>query len=110
MAFWKEQSANEIRAQLRLRYPDRYYKDKWPFKKKPELFEIIEELIKNKQWVMEDTTEKQGTALIESKDRASWAALTINNLKEQLKLRNVPWTGAKVKKDYLDIMYKTLGI
>ena len=50
MDFWKQASANELRIQLKLRYPDRYFKDKWPFKKKAELFEIIEELIKNKQW------------------------------------------------------------
>ena len=49
MDFWKQQSPNELRVQLKLRYPDRYLRE-WAFKKKPELFKIIEELIKNKQW------------------------------------------------------------
>ena len=49
MDFWKQQSANELRAQLKLRYPDRYLKE-WAFKSKDQLFEIIRELIKNKQW------------------------------------------------------------
>ena len=49
MNFWKQQSANELRAQLRLRQPDRYMKE-WVFKMKDQLFEIIRELIKNKQW------------------------------------------------------------
>ena len=49
MDFWKQASANELRTQLKLRDRDRYLKE-WAFKKKPELFKIIEELIKNKQW------------------------------------------------------------
>ena len=49
MKFWKEQSANEIRAQIKLRYPDKFQKE-WPFKFKPDLLEIIESLIKNKKW------------------------------------------------------------
>ena len=49
MDFWKQQSANELRTQLKLRDRGRYLKE-WAFKKKPELFKIIEELIKNKQW------------------------------------------------------------
>ena len=49
MDFWKQQSANELRIQLKLRDPDRYYKE-WISKLKPDLSKIIEELIKNKQW------------------------------------------------------------
>ena len=49
MDFWKQASANELRIQLKLRDPSRYMKE-WVWKKKPELFEVIQELIKNKQW------------------------------------------------------------
>ena len=49
MDFWKQASPNELRAQLRLRDRVRFNKE-WAFKKKAELFEIIEELIENKQW------------------------------------------------------------
>ena len=47
MEFWKEQSGNELRAQLKLRYPDRFNKE-WAFKERPQLLEIITELIKDK--------------------------------------------------------------
>ena len=49
MDFWKQQSARELRAQLSLRDPDRYMKE-WVWIKKDQLFEVIQELIKNKQW------------------------------------------------------------
>ena len=49
MDFWKQASANELRIQLKLRDPSRYMKE-WVWKKKPELFEVIQELRKNKQW------------------------------------------------------------
>ena len=48
MKFWKEQSANELRAQLKLRYPDRFNRE-YAFKDRKQLLEIIKELIKNKQ-------------------------------------------------------------
>ena len=49
MKFWEEQSPNELRAQLKLRYPQRF-KDEWAFEKKPQLLEIIRGLIKKKEW------------------------------------------------------------
>ena len=97
--FWKQQSAKELRNQLKLRYPDRFYKE-WPFKEKEDLLKIIEELIKNKEW----------NATIDNKDRAYWESLTIPQIKEQIMIRGQRWTGAKVKKDYLEIMYSILGI
>ena len=49
MKFWKEQSANEIRAQFKLRDLKKYY-DEYAFKTKVQLLEIIKSLIQNKQW------------------------------------------------------------
>ena len=49
MKFWKEQSANDLRRQLKLRYRDKFEKE-WAFKFKPDLLEIIKSLIQNKQW------------------------------------------------------------
>ena len=64
----------------------------------------------NNQWVIKATPEKTGSALIENKDRAYWETLTIPKLKEQIMFRGQRYTGAKVKKDYLEIMYKILQI
>ena len=47
--FWKEQSANEIRAQFKLRDLKKDNED-YAFKTKVQLLELIKELIKNKQW------------------------------------------------------------
>ena len=47
--FWKEQSANELRAQLKLRDLKRF-QDEWAFKSKDQLLDIIRDLIKNKKW------------------------------------------------------------
>ena len=47
--FWKVQSANEIRAQFKLRDSKKYY-DEFAFKTKVQLLDIIKELIKSKQW------------------------------------------------------------
>ena len=71
---------------------------------------MIEELIKNNQWVIEDTTKKSASAIIENKNRAYWENLTIPVLKEQIMFRGLRYTGAKVKKDYLNILYNTLQI
>ena len=49
MKFWKEQSANELRAQLKLRDRKRF-EDEWAFKNRDQLLDIIQELIKKKQW------------------------------------------------------------
>ena len=49
LTFWRQQSANELRAQLKLRDLQRF-KDEWAFKTKAQLFEIIRQLIKSKQW------------------------------------------------------------
>ena len=54
--------------------------------------------------------QKTGSAIIENKDRSYWEALTIPQIKEQILVRGLRWTGAKVKKDYLEIMYKALAI
>ena len=53
MEVWKQASAKELQNQLKLRYPNRYFKE-WAFKSRDQLLEIIEELIKNKQWVFLD--------------------------------------------------------
>ena len=49
MKFWREQSANELRAQLKLRDPQKF-KDEWAFKGKEQLIEIVQDLIKKKKW------------------------------------------------------------
>ena len=46
---WKEQSANEIRAQFKLRDLEKYNRE-YAFKTKVQLLEIIKSLIQNKQW------------------------------------------------------------
>ena len=109
MKFWIEKNnANNYRKELMIRYPDRYLKE-WAFKSREQLLEIIKELIENNQWIIEDT-EKIKSPLIEIKNRAFWKTLTIPKLKEQLMYRGQRWTGAKVKEDYLEILYKTLQI
>ena len=109
MKYWiKEANANNYRKELMIRYPDRYRKE-WAFKSREELLEIIKDLIKNDQWIIEDT-EKTKSVLIEIKNRAYWETLTIPKLKEQIMFRGQRFTGAKVKKDYLEIMYSILGI
>ena len=47
--FWKEQSANEIRAQFKFRDLEKYNKF-YAFKTKEDLLEILKELIQTKQW------------------------------------------------------------
>ena len=101
--FWKQQSNKELINQLTLRY-NVTFKKNWAFKSRKQTLEIIEDLIKNNQWVIKDTTEKTGSALIENKDRAYWETLTIPKLKEQIMFRGLRYTGAKVKKDYLEII------
>ena len=49
LTFWRQQSANDLRTQLKLRDLQRF-KDEWAFKTKSQLFEIIRQLIKTKQW------------------------------------------------------------
>jgi len=49
MEFWKEQSPNELRAQLKLRYMQKF-KNEWAFKSRAQLLEIIENLIFEKKW------------------------------------------------------------
>ena len=49
MKYWREQSANELRAQLKLRDPVKF-RDSWAFKMKADLLKIIKELIKDKKW------------------------------------------------------------
>ena len=49
LKYWREQSANELRAQLKLRDREKYNRE-WAFKFKADLIKIIKELIKNKQW------------------------------------------------------------
>ena len=49
MSYWKEQSANELRNQLKLRDPQKF-KVEWAFKDREQLLEIIKELIKEKKW------------------------------------------------------------
>ena len=71
---------------------------------------IIEELINNNQWVIKATPEKTGSALIENDDRAYWETLTIPVLKEQIMFRGHRYRGAKLKKDYLEILFKILKI
>ena len=108
--FWKQQSNKELINQLTLRY-NVTFKKNWAFKSREQTIEIIEELIKNNQWVIEDTTKnKENFDLVFGKDRNYWKSLTIPQLKEQLMIRGLRYTGAKVKKDYLNILYNTLGI
>ena len=47
--YWKEQSANELRAQLKLRDLKKF-QDEWAFKSKDQLLDIIRDLIKSKKW------------------------------------------------------------
>ena len=49
LKYWREQSANELRAQLKLRDPVKF-RDSWAFKMKADLLKIIKELIKDKKW------------------------------------------------------------
>ena len=51
--FWRDQSANELRNQLKLRDPHKF-KDEWAFKSKPDLIKIIKELIEQRQMVEEE--------------------------------------------------------
>ena len=109
MKYWTEEAnANNYRKELMIRNPDRYVKE-WAFKSREDLLEIKKDLIKNDQWIIEDT-EKIKSVLIEIKNRAFWETLTIPKLKEQILFRGQRWTGAKVKKDYLEILYSILGI
>jgi hypothetical protein len=55
MKFWIEKNnANNYRKELMIRYPDRYLKE-WAFKSREQLLKIVEELMKNNQWIIEDT-------------------------------------------------------
>ena len=49
MKYWKEQSANELRNQLKLRDIQKF-KDEWAFKDKTQLLEIIRQLIRDNKW------------------------------------------------------------
>jgi hypothetical protein len=49
MAYWKEQSANELRKELKLRDLQRF-RDEWAFKSKDQLLEIIRGLIQAGTW------------------------------------------------------------
>jgi len=49
MAYWKEQSANELRKELKLRDMQRF-RDEWAFKSKDQLLEIIQGLIQAGTW------------------------------------------------------------
>ena len=77
--FWKQQSNKELINQLTLRY-NVTFKKNWAFKSREQTLEIIEELIKNNQWVIEDTTKKSASAIIENKNKAYWENLTIPKL------------------------------
>jgi hypothetical protein len=79
------------------------------FKLRPQLLEILEELIKNNQWVREALI-KTGGVIIENKDRKYWESLTIPKLKEQITARGLQSSKAKLKKDYLNILYNAIGI
>ena len=48
-SYWKQQSANEIRNQLKLRDRKRF-NDEWAFKTKGQLIEIIKQLVKDGEW------------------------------------------------------------
>ena len=48
-SYWKQQSANEIRNQLKLRDRKRF-NDEWAFKNKGQLIEIIKQLVKDGEW------------------------------------------------------------
>ena len=47
--YWKQQSANEIRNQLKLRDRKRF-NDEWAFKTKAQLIDIIKQLVKDGEW------------------------------------------------------------
>jgi hypothetical protein len=47
--FWKEQSANELRAQLKLRDLQKF-RDEWAFKSKDQLLQIIQDMISKGTW------------------------------------------------------------
>ena len=98
MEEWKQASAKELQNQLKLRYPNRYFKE-WAFKTFVQYLEIIEELIKNHQW-----------ALIEKKDRNYWENQTIPVIKGQIVRRRGQFKGAKIKKDFLEVLFKELQI
>ena len=49
MKFWYQQSANELRAQLKLRDLKKF-NDEWAFKSKDQLLEIIQGLIQAGTW------------------------------------------------------------
>ena len=49
MAYWKEQSANELRKELKLRDMQRF-RNEWAFKSKDQLLEIIQGLIQAGTW------------------------------------------------------------
>ena len=49
MTYWKEQSANELRKELKLRDMQRF-RDEWAFKSKDQLLEIIQGLIQAGTW------------------------------------------------------------
>ena len=48
-SYWKQQSANEIRNQLKLRDRKRF-NDEWAFKTKAQLIDIIKQLVKDGKW------------------------------------------------------------
>jgi len=48
ITYWQQQSANEIRAQLNLRFPGQ--RGDFAFKSKAQLVEIVRQLIKDKKW------------------------------------------------------------
>jgi hypothetical protein len=49
ISFWKEQSANELRAQLKLRDLQKY-RNEWAFKSKDQLIQIIQDMISAGTW------------------------------------------------------------
>ena len=98
MEEWKQQSNNELHNQLKLRYPNRYFKE-WAFKSFEQTIEIIDELIKNNQW-----------ALIEKKDRTYWENQPIPMVKGQIVRRRGHFKGAKLKKVFLEVLFKIMKI
>ena len=49
ISFWKEQSANELRAQLKLRDLQKF-RNEWAFKNKDQLIQIIQDMISAGTW------------------------------------------------------------
>ena len=87
MAFWEASSANEIKAQLNLRFPEK--NGDWGLKSKAQLVSIVRGLIRKKQWVKGASAPASAPAAVTEPASSDTPALDPND--DDLQVGEVTW-------------------